>query len=514
MSGHPHPTAPVAIVGAGPVGLALALGLARQAVSSVVLEKSDSTSEFSKAPGIHVRTREVFRLWGIEQRFLEAGTLVRELAMHSATTGQPPFVRFDFGELEAEADEPGLLILEQGRTEKLLLDAVQETGRCDVRFGAEATDLAQDGDGVTVSYVEDGEERSMRAAFVVGCDGADSFVRKTLGLPFEGGTYELRPVLADVRIDDERDELPWPRACNAGHSYSFAIRLEAGLWRVINLDRDTGMRSDDVPDDEAREIASTLLGPGPMEVVWKSRFQIHIRSSPRFRVRRILLAGDAAHVHSPAGGFGMNGGIHDAHNLSWKLAAVLAGGDIERLLDSYEVERREVIAESVSPFTDVVTRVFVSTPASIRQAAFALVRTAMRIGRVRRRLLRRTAMIDLDYPTSPLLKSEWPSAGVRLPNPLLRAPDGSESRLYDLLSEGPTLIDMSRDPLGAAAPVENVVRIGPDGYRDPSGLLERLLEGDEGWILVRPDAHVAWALDSRSALEEAASSALGAGSGA
>lgn len=502
-------SASVTIIGAGPVGLALGIGLACKGVSSLVLEKSESTSEFSKAPGIHVRTREVFRSWGIEQQFLDEGTLVREFAMHSAEAGRPPLFELDFGELDAEADAPGLLILEQGRTERLLLNAARGTGRCDVRFSAEVTHLTQDDTGVTVRYIEAGEERTIRSPFVVGCDGADSFVRKALDLPFEGRTYALRPVLADVRITDERDGLPWPRARNADRSFSFGIRLDSGLWRVISLDREAGERSDEVSDDEVRGIASRLLGSGPMEVVWASRFRIHIRSSTRFRVGRVLLAGDAAHVHSPAGGMGMNGGIHDAHDLSWKLAAAFEGGDLERLLDSYEVERRAVVVENTSRFADAVTRAFLGTPASVRQALFALMRVAMRAQRVKRRMLRRVAMIDLDYPASSLLKREWPSAGVRLPNPMLQAPDGEESRLYDLLEGKATLLDLSRDSLGGEAPVENVIRIGPDGYSDRSGLLGLLLEAGVGWILVRPDGHVAWALGSRSGLEAAASYALG-----
>jgi len=504
------PRFPVAIVGGGPVGLALALGLARHGISSVLLEKKASTSEHSKAPGIHVRTREILRLWGIEDRFLRAGELIQCLTMVSAIPGRRPLTSLDYREIESEAERPGLLILEQSHTERLLLEAVRETGLCDVRFDAEVIGLAQGADSATVTFVRDGLEDALEAEFVVGCDGASSFVRKALGLSFEGSTYSLRPMLADVRVGDERDGLAWPRAWDARGSFAFAVRLEPDLWRVISLDRKGASRPEEVPGAEVDGVVSRLLGPGPVEVVWASRFRIHIRSTPRFRVGRVLLAGDAAHLHSPSGGFGMNGGIQDAHNLAWKIAAALGGGDTDRLLDSYDVERRAVIVEKVSRYTDLVTRAFLDTPPVVRRAVLILMRVMLKSARFRVAGLRRTTMIDLDYPPSPLLKKGWPSAGIRLPNPMLVSPDGRAIRLYDLLPIGPAILDVAGDsPSSVTAPLEHVIRIGSGGYADPTSSLQGLLDEGDGWILVRPDAHVAWALDRRADLDAAIRYALG-----
>jgi 2-polyprenyl-6-methoxyphenol hydroxylase-like FAD-dependent oxidoreductase len=504
-------SAPVAIVGAGPVGLALALGLARQGVRSILLERNQTTSRYSKAPGLHVRTREIFRQWGIEQRFLSEGHLLQRLTLHSAIPSQSPLFGVDFRDLEDEADRPGILILEQAHTERLLLDELESTGLCDVRFGAKATTLQQNAASVSLTFEGDEGEQAVEAEYMVGCDGASSFVRQAVGLPFDGITYSLRPMLADIRLGDERDALQWPRVLNGSDRLSFTLRLDDTLWRLVSIEQETPAHQDEVPDEEVATIARQLLGTAPAEVVWASRFRIHIRSAPRFRLGRVLLAGDAAHVHSPAGGLGMNGGIQDAHNLAWKLAALLRGGDADCLLDSYDDERREVVVETVSSYTDFLTRLFIASPHRVRQAAFSLARSLLHIPPLRRRALRRTAMLDLDYASSPLLQSSARSAGVRLPNPRLHSPDGNVLRLYDLLPYAPVALRIGEQPTTSAdLPVDSVIPIGPRGYREPAGLLRNLLGGDDGWIIVRPDAHIALATTRLEGLEEAISHALGA----
>ena len=508
--GNGQDRAPVAIVGAGPVGLALALGLARQGVRSSLFERKDKTSERSKAPAIHVRTREIFRQWGVEEDFVEAGVLRRKITLHNPAPSGRPLLTIDFSELEEEADRPGLLVLEQGETERLLLAAVRASGMCDVRFGSDVVGLTQSEEGVTLTVREAAAERSPTAAFAVGCDGASSFVRNALGLPFPGLTYATRPMLADIDIGDDRDALPWPRTLNGKDGVTTALRLHPGRWRIIRLEAGEPGKTEEVPTEEVRERAAEVLGEGPFEVVWASRFRIHLRASPKFRIGRVLLAGDAAHVHSPAGGLGMNGGIQDAHNLAWKLALALRGGDAERLLDSYDVERRAVVVENVSRFADLNTRLFLQAPALVRKGAMAAMRSLLAIKPFRRRMLRRTAMIDLDYPPSPLLDHKERSAGVRLPNLRLGAPDGSSVRLHDLLSNEATVLVLGEGgEVAGDIPLSKVVRIGSGGHDDPRGSLGRLLGGRRGWILVRPDTHVAWAKTNVSGVDEAVRRALG-----
>jgi 2-polyprenyl-6-methoxyphenol hydroxylase-like FAD-dependent oxidoreductase len=499
----PDPATPVAIVGAGPVGLALALGLARHGVRSVVFEREATTSEHSKAAGIHIRTREVLRRWGVEDRFLAEGELVARIVLHDVARGERPLLALDLDDLAAEADRPGLLMLEQRHTERLLLGAVRATDHAEVVFGAEVVDLWQGPNGVELAVdTGDAELRHVSAAYVVGCDGASSFVRDALQLPFEGTTYALRPMLADVAVDDARDRAAWPRLHDGREGLTTGLRLAPGLWRIIHLTT-RAPDGDEVPDAEVQRRVDTVLGPGPVDVVWSSRFTIHRRSSPRFRVGRVLLAGDAAHVHSPVGGQGMNAGVQDAHDLAWRLAAALDGADADRLLDAYDVERRGVVVGTVSRTTDLATRLVLQAPSVARRGAFALQRAALRIPAVRRRALRRLGMLDLHLPASPLLPADDPAAGARLPDPVVTTPRGSTVRLQRLLPVGWALLEVDPDRTGPGVeqqpgaarglPVEAVLRFGRGGLTDRSGTVARLLHDAEGWILVRPDGHVGWA---------------------
>jgi 2-polyprenyl-6-methoxyphenol hydroxylase-like FAD-dependent oxidoreductase len=491
----PPASMPVAIVGAGPVGLALALGLARHGIRSVVLEREPRLSRHSKAAGIHVRTREALRRWGVEGRFLEAGNLIDRIALHDVTAGDRHLLHLDFRSLDREVDRPGLLVIEQSETEKLLWEALRATGLSAVHLATEVTAVRERSDGVTLTLRREGTTQQLRADHVVGCDGPSSTVRDAMGMPFEGATYRMQPMLADVALTDDRDALPWPRVDDRQDGLTAALRLRPGRWRIIHLPVDGGA-ADEVPDAEVERRVEAVLGPGPARIVWRSRFRIHRRSSPRFRGGRLLLAGDAAHVHSPVGGQGMNAGIQDAHALAWRLATVQAGGDVDRLLDSYDHERRGVVVGDVSRFTDVLTRVYLQSPSWARRIAFALQRTAMRVPRIERAALGRMSMIDLRLPPSTLLPAER-AAGVRLPDPLLRAADGTERRLHGLLPLGAALLEVTgardRGFVADGLPVDAVLRIGPGGYDDRTGRIRGLLDGRDGWILVRPDGAVAWA---------------------
>jgi 2-polyprenyl-6-methoxyphenol hydroxylase-like FAD-dependent oxidoreductase len=505
----PDPTleTDVAIVGAGPVGLSVALGLARQGVRSVLLEREESTSDRSKAPGIHIRTREAFRRWGVEEAFRRAGTLLRELRVVDVTRRRALW-HADLGVLDDEADRPGLLILEQGVTEDLLLAAVVGSGRCDVRFRTEAVGVQQGPEGVVVTGRRADAEVRVRARFAVGCDGASSFVRDALGWELRGHTYRLRPMLADVRVDDRRDALDWPRVCNDAEGMTVALRLRPGRWRIIDLSGGEG--PDEVDEQELRRAVRRVLGPGPFAVEWSNRFRMHRRAVERFREGRVILAGDAAHLHSPVGGQGMNGGIQDAENLAWKLSGALRGGDVDRLLDSYDEERRGVVVQDVSRVTDLLTRAFVQAPAAVRSLAFAATRASLRIPAARRLGLRRLSMLALRTPPSPLLDAEERAAGQRLPNPLLDRRDGPPVRLHDLLPAGFTLLALGDVP-AAVDPVAVDAVVPVAAGADRRGLLRHLLGAPAGWILVRPDGVVAFARHAPEGLAAAARRASGAG---
>lgn len=504
------PAVPVAIVGGGPVGLSLALGLARRGVESVLIERKPTTSAQSRAPAIHVRSLEIFRQWGVAGRLLDAGTLKRSMPMHRGATSRQPLLTFPFDDLDDEAEDAGILFLEQGRTEHILAEALAETGRCGMRFATEVTGIEPGSEGVELTVHGEAGRHRIRTAYLVGCDGTGSFVREALGLSFDGMTFPLRPTLADVRIADERDTLPWPRFHNGRNGFTAAQRLAPSHWRIVRVEAGDSAPGLDVPAAEVRRRTAEVLGDGEAEVLWASRFQFQRRASPSYRQGRILLAGDAAHAFPPANGHGMNAGIQDAHNLAWKLASSFSGGDTDRLLESYDVERRAVIG-TVSRHVSSLTRIGIQSPRPVRAGVVQLMRIAMRSSRLRRKRLRTMAMLDLSLTASPLLNTDESSAGVRLPNPVLRSPEGSRVRLHDLIGYGPALIMVSTDDhRWAEVPVDITVRIDDDGgHNDPSGTLRSLLGAVSGAILVRPDLHVAWTRTEASGAADAARHSLG-----
>ncbi|WP_172805735.1 NAD(P)/FAD-dependent oxidoreductase [Brachybacterium sp. P6-10-X1] len=498
---------PVAIVGGGPVGLSLALGLAHHGVRSVLVEKKVRTDARSRAPGIHLRTREILRRWGVEERLLAEGTLRESVELH--TRSGRSLVSIDYSILDSEADRPGVLFLEQAQTEQVLLDAVRASGLCEVRFATEAVELEQDAERAVLTC-RDGESlRTVEADFVVGCDGAKSFTRRALCLPFEGSTYSIRAMLVDLRVDDDRDALPWPRIWNGSGGLTVAAHLPDGAWRLMHMERGRPDHDEEVGKPEVEQHMRRTLGAGAFEVEWASQFRLHQRAAPTYRVGRALLAGDAAHVHSPAGGLGMNAGIQDAHNLCWKLVTALHGGDAERLLASYDVERRSVTAKDVTRQADLMTRGFLQTPAALRMPLFWAVRRMLAVAPIRRALLRRMTMIALAYDKSPLLRPGCSAVGARLPNPLIARADGSRARLYDIASDEPFLIHVADRRREAVDTPLEVIRVGVDGYDEPAGLLRRITGGQEGYILVRPDLHIAWVGQDHDDLDEIVQMALG-----
>ena len=218
--------------------------------------------------------------------------------------------------------------------------------------------------------------RTYHGQYLVGCDGAHSTVRTSLGWELQGKTYPSRVLLADIRIRDERDQLPWPRFAPVREHVLAALRYQAEHWRIISTLKENETEQTALESSAIDQRVNQLFGAGSHEHLWSSVFQIHCRTSPHFRRERVLLAGDAGHINSPAGGQGMNSGIHDAHNLAWKLARVLAGAEAETLLASYEVERREAVIKNVGRYTDFLTRFGLLAPGFVQKAVRALVRAA------------------------------------------------------------------------------------------------------------------------------------------
>lgn len=504
-------TIPVIIAGAGPVGLAFALGLARQGTRSVVLEKKNAVSDHSKALLISTRTLEILRAWNALERFRAEGQFVTQLYVWLVGKARPQ-IMLDFAVLADQSAITGVLILSQDRTEALLLEEVQKSGMCDVRFGQELVGFHQDERGVSVQVKGEGTETyDLRGYYLVGCDGAHSSVRQQLGWKLEGKTYPARVLIVDVRITDERDKLPWPRITPRRRGAQGALRFAPQEWRIISTMELDEAEDEAISDNSITRKVNALFGEGPYERIWASAFHIHCRTSPHFRLGRVLLAGDAAHINSPAGGQGMNSGIQDAHNLAWKLARALNGGDADKLLTSYEQERRGEVVRNLDRFTDLLTRFMLTPLAPLRNLLLSAMQVLIARPGVMKRALLRMGMLTTRYGSSALISGEGKWLGAQPPDCELIDSGGAKCRLSDLTGTGGALLlfEDGRLPhwdqeqivgLLRDLPNLNVTRLFPThltaekgALRDAAGELWKTwaASGDTA-VLLRPDGFVGW----------------------
>ena len=357
----------VMIVGAGPVGLALAAELRQQGVDALVIDKNRDAAQTSRACVIHARTLEVLEPLGVTEQLLAAGVKVPIFRVRDRDR---VLVTIDFSEIES--DYPFTLMYPQDRTERVLLATLERLGG-QVHRPNELIDLQAREDGIVANVSMDGAAVPIEARWLVGCDGMHSTVREQAGIPFEGAAYEQGFVLADVSMS-------WPLSrAEVTLFYSpqglvVVAPLPDDRFRIVATDAAA-------PEHPALEHVQALLDArGPSvdrarvhDVAWSSRFHIHHRVAASARSGRILLCGDAAHVHSPAGGQGMNTGIQDAMSLAPLLATVLRGGDAA-LLDRWAAERHRIAADVVK-MTDRMTRMATLTSPlaqALRNAAVAL----------------------------------------------------------------------------------------------------------------------------------------------
>ncbi|MHA3771348.1 FAD-dependent monooxygenase [Verrucomicrobiota bacterium sgz303538] len=520
----------VLISGAGPVGLALALGLSRYGIHVEVFEKKTELSKHSRALLITTRTLEVLRGWNVLDRFLAVTDLVSKISVHVVGDSEPK-ATLDFSPLERIATIRGAMLLPQDRTEALLLDAVREAGVA-VYFDHEFTGFQQDEDGVTIEVSSQGERKQFRGAYLIGCDGAHSTVRERLGWHLEGKTYPSRIMLADVRLPDERGDAPWPLVAPQPRGALAGLRFAPRTWRIISTIDPDETDEEALRPEKITVKVERLFGAGPYENIWASVFRIHCRNSPHFRLNRVLLAGDAAHVNSPAGGQGMNAGIHDAQNLAWKLVRAIRGGNVEALISSYEQERREVVVSTVERFTDMLTRLaFMSWP-QVRFLVLQMVRTVLNNPLVNEQAIRRFAMLTARYHHSALLDHGGIHAGKRAPDGEVENSEGVRRPLYMVapLKAVLVLFDDRRVPgwnvqamreALANVPDLEIVRLLPSDatpreegeWRDVNGTLWREWYASADFaVLIRPDNHVGWSRrrPTQEELVEGVRAALGA----
>jgi 2-polyprenyl-6-methoxyphenol hydroxylase-like FAD-dependent oxidoreductase len=413
-------SAPVVIVGAGPVGLSTALGLAHHGVQSILVERVTTPSVGSKAFGVWGRTLEVFDAWGLSRALLDAGDPRDAISPVRIDTGRPIFT-IDFACLAGESPMPGLLLIPQNSTERVLRDAAKASALITWVSGeavaVETDDAGQDGAGhddadhddagVTVRVRTADGFTEVRGTYLVGADGSRSVVRESQGVRHVGRIIDIDLLVFDVEVPDEPVESV-VRIDSRKPGLLAALRFAPGRWRVLAsmraLRKATTIPADGppprkppLPVEELASLAAPLFGREGLAVTWQSQTTLYQQRVPHFRLgRRILLAGDAAHLISPAGGQGMNQGIQDAENLAFSLASALNGGDADAMLDGYARER-ERIADVVARRAHLNTLLEFATPTWSRPFAFWGMRLITRQRWVMRLIARRLSMRDLRY---------------------------------------------------------------------------------------------------------------------
>jgi 2-polyprenyl-6-methoxyphenol hydroxylase-like FAD-dependent oxidoreductase len=396
------------VVGAGPVGLVMASELRRHGLSCRIIDKNEGPSIWSKAQIVHARTLECFQDMGIVDEALARGRQVTGARI--MTPELKNIARVSLGGIDSP--HPFFLSLSQRETELILAEHLERVHGTRIERNVTLEGFTQDADGVLAKLLHvDGSIEEVRVPWLLGCDGSHSTVRKTLGLPFEGSTYDQRLIQADVRVD-----LPV-----TVHDDEIAVFLgPAGMLGFFPLPGERRFRLLsflDAGDERPVEIESfrALLaerGPAGAELSdpkWMIDFRIHCRLVARYRVGRVFLSGDAAHIHSPAGGQGMNMGIQDAYNFAWKLALVHRGKAKDVLLDSYEAERRP-IAEATLRATDTGTRGFVTALSLKSPIAIGIRNHLMNfvtsLEMVKERTGRTMSQIEVGYPKSPVVAQD------------------------------------------------------------------------------------------------------------
>ena len=493
------PDADVVVVGGGPVGLAVCAGLAHHGVEKVVLLDPDPGGvRESRAFGVRARTCETLRDWGMFEELRDRGSFERVLEPLDGATGRRLF-RFDFGVLDAESPTAGVLIAPQYLTEQVMHHHVRANTATEV-VAATVETITEKPEGVVVSARRaDNELLRVTARFVVGCDGAHSTVRHQIGQHLQGRTYPTRMVLADVRPDSDAGLGPM-RFSTQYPGFLAGVRFGERLWRVMA----TVDEGDAAGEQAWTSRLGALFGDRSLEVLWRSEFALYRRAVSQFRVGRVLLAGDAAHLISPAGGQGMNSGIQDAENLAWKLTAALAYGDTEQLLTSYDTERRGLIVTDVGRTAEWTQRVEFGMPTWAKPTLLQLLDAAARVRPIATRLARQFSMLGHRYPQSPLLHGQHPLLGVRLSDPHLH--DGR--RLSDHLQGRAGYITVGDDaqhmPTMPCDLIHVTMQHPPSMWR---------LSGP-AMLIVRPDRHVGAVIEPHNHIgmgpRAAAAVALGA----
>ena len=487
----------VLIVGAGPTGLALACQLIRYGVDFVIIDKNETTTPHSKAIGVQARTLEIYEQIGLAEKLIAEGTLAEAARMIVGGKIRGEISFRDFG--KGMSPYPFVLFVEQGVHESILYDFIKAHGK-DVRWQTEVKDFTQDTVGVTAQIKShSGEIETIQAKYLVGCDGAKSLTRHSLGLEFSGGTFERLFYVADVQIDWEfRHGAFYVCLAKTNVTAFFPMRGAENNYRIVGTfpeghDKDEG---DILYEEVERQIvADTELDLDITGVNWFSVYKVHSRSVSRFSNGRCFLAGDSAHIHTPAGAQGMNTGIQDGYNLAWKLALALKQKASPRILETYNEER----LPNAKRLVQTTDRFFLLGASKNIFASFVRTRVAPYLANfvfslnfLRKRLFPLVSQIGINYRKSSLSVNDGNfkvKAGDRMPYFEVEG-----SSIYDRLRE-PTfhLLLFSDGSMPVNAAIDDLLEL-VDVHSFPLyPNIAEIFGMDETYcVLLRPDNYIGY----------------------
>ncbi|ACA20660.1 monooxygenase FAD-binding [Methylobacterium sp. 4-46] len=485
-------SSPILIVGAGPTGLVLALRLAHHGVRPRIVDRHAGPGEASRAMVVHARTLEFYQQLGFADEVVAQG--IRMGGVHLRSRGKD-VAAFHFGDLgEGISPFPFMLCYPQDDHERFLLDRLARAG-VTVEYGTELVGFTDREDGVEAVLERDGVRETVSAAYLCGCDGAHSRVRQGLGLDFPGGTYAQRFYVADVRLAAHPGDDVFVNLGVDALGLVMPVR-SSGMHRLIGIVPPPLAGREELGFPEIQPHAEALLGVRVAAVNWFSTYNVHHRVAARFRQGRCFIAGDAGHIHSPAGGQGMNTGIGDAVNLSWKLAEVVRGTAPPSLLDSYEPERiafaRQLIASTDRAFQAAIGK---GLGHQVLRTLVVphLMPLLWGVAATRRMMFEIVSQVRIAYPDSPL--SLGRAGEVRGGDRLPWIPGLDNFAPLRALAWQVHVYGTPAPALGEAAAAHalpcHVFAHGPEAAR--AGVTR------DAAFLVRPDGHVALALPDQDA---------------
>jgi 3-(3-hydroxy-phenyl)propionate hydroxylase len=461
----------VVIAGGGPTGMMLAAELALAGVEGAIVERRpDHVRPGSRAGGFQSRTVEVFDQRGIADRFLSEGQLHR-------------VVRFGGSALDTSdlpTRHPYTVAIWQNQIERIMAGWIAELS-VHIRYRCEVTGFSQDDNGVEV-HLADGD--SLRAQYLVGCDGGRSAVRRAAGIEFPGWEPTRSNLIAEVEMSEGPDRDALRHDATGVHAVH---RMEDGkTFRVVVTERQLGPSSEPTLRD-LREALVTVFGThfGAHTPTWISRFTDATRQAATYRAGRVLLAGDAAHIHYPAGGQGLSLGVQDAVNLGWKLAQVVTGRSPESLLDTYHAERHPVAARVLN---HTMAQAALQRRDDRMQALVDVVSELVSMDEPRRHIAALMTGLDIHYD----LGEGHPLLGRRIPDLDLTTDDGP-LRIFELLHEAkPVLLNLGQPAGLDITGWADRVRLVHAGYQGEWGLPVIGVVSAPDAVLVRPDGYVGW----------------------